>query len=74
MPAKDFTPERQSVPVVSIVAGLAVLFGIGAFSYGFWLAWHPLGFIVGGLSASAVGVLLGRKAGRPGHRSVRGQA
>ena len=40
---------------------LFTLVGCGAVSYGFWLAWHPLGFIAGGVSASAVGVLLGRQ-------------
>ena len=70
MPAKDFSPERRSVPVVGIVAGIAVIFGIALFSFGFWLAWHPLGFIMGGLSASAVGVLLGRRVQRPARRQV----
>jgi hypothetical protein len=62
MPSKDFTPERPPVPITGIVAGLAVLTGIGVSSFGFWLAWHPLGFIVGGLMISAVGILLGRRA------------
>jgi hypothetical protein len=30
-----------------VVAGVAVC------CYGLWLAWHPLGFIVGGLSVAA---------------------
>ena len=70
MPAKDLTLENPPAPFAAIAAGLAVLFGIGISSFGFWLAWHPLGFIVGGLSASTVGVLLGRKAQRLARRSA----
>lgn len=70
MPSKDFTPETPPIPLAAIVAGLAVLFGVGLFSFGFWLAWHPLGFIMGGLAVAAVGILLGRRA----PRSIRRQA
>jgi hypothetical protein len=69
MPSKNFTPEQSKAPLTAIVAGLAVLIGIGVFSFGFWLAWHPLGFIVGGLAVSVLGVLLGRP-----RRPVRRQA
>ena len=69
MPGKDFTPERPGVQLTPVVAGLAVLFGVAVFSFGFWLAWHPLGFIVGGLAVSTLGVLLGRNK-----RSARRQA
>lgn len=62
MPAKNLMPDGQPIPAVAIMAGLAVLFGIAVFSYGFWLAWHPLGYIMGGLSILMVGVLLGRRA------------
>ena len=61
MPDKNFAPERQSPPIAGIAAGLAVLLGIFIFSFGFWLAWHPLGYITGGLSIAALGVLLGRR-------------
>lgn len=62
MPAENFVAENRPIPAVAIIAGIAVLFGASACSYGFWIAWHPLGFIVGGLSASALGILLGRRA------------
>ena len=26
----------------------AMVVGVGSLDYGLWLAWHPLGFIVGG--------------------------
>jgi hypothetical protein len=47
-----------------MLAGIAVLLGAAIFSYGFGLAWRPLGFITAGLSLSVVGVLVGRNAGR----------
>ena len=37
----------------SILAGLVFLAGLGLFAYGCWLAWHPLGFIMGGLVLTA---------------------
>jgi len=42
------------------VADLASLIGLIGFSYGFWLTWKPLGFIVGGLALFVLGILLGR--------------
>lgn len=36
-----------------------VLAGAVVLDYGLWLAWHPLGFIVGGLSLAAAGIFLG---------------
>jgi hypothetical protein len=68
MPAENFAPKAPPVPLSAIIAGVAVLFGIGVFSFGFWLAWHPLGFIMGGLSVSTLGILLGRK--RPARRQA----
>ncbi|HZL56608.1 MAG TPA: hypothetical protein VFC21_05995 [Bryobacteraceae bacterium] len=35
--------------------------GVGLFSYGCWLAWHPLGFMVGG-AIWAAGAVLGTYA------------
>jgi uncharacterized membrane protein YiaA len=61
MPAKSFNAENAPIPAAAVVAGLAVFFGIDVFSFGFWLAWPPLGFITGGLSLAALGVLLGRR-------------
>ena len=43
-----------------ILYDLTVLAGICLLSYGSWLAWRPLGFIIGGLALSALGILLGR--------------
>jgi hypothetical protein len=68
MPSKDFAPEELSAPVTGIVAGVAVILGIVIASFGFWLAWRPLGFIAGGMASSAVGVLLGRRAQRSARR------
>lgn len=36
-----------------------VIAGAGSLDYGLWLAWHPLGFIVGGLTLAAAGVFFG---------------
>jgi len=52
---KAIHPER-------ILADLAVIVGLIAFAYGFWLAWRPLGFIIGGLALFALGILFGRSA------------
>jgi hypothetical protein len=38
---------------------LLFLCGCALLAYGFWLAWHPLGFIVGGLLLAAVSFFLG---------------
>jgi hypothetical protein len=46
------------------IPDLIFLVGLGALSYGFWLAWRPLGFIVGGIVLAAAGGLLGRDAQR----------
>lgn len=37
----------------------AAVVGMAAFDYGLWLAWHPLGFIVGGLAVGAGAFFLG---------------
>jgi hypothetical protein len=53
-----------------ISAGWNAIFSLGAalVSYGFWLAWHPLGFIVFGLIIAILGFGGGfeqaRKVGR----------
>lgn len=36
----------------------AFFVGAGLAAYGFWLAWHPLGFIIGGLGVSASAYLV----------------
>jgi hypothetical protein len=38
--------RRASGPVLVTLAEIA---GLLALAYGCWLAWHPLGFVVGGL-------------------------
>ena len=38
---------------------LLVLVGAAVFAYGLWLAWHPLGFIVGGILLAAAGIFFG---------------
>ena len=44
---------RNAALDAGVVAGMAVC------CYGLWLAWHPLGFIVGGLSVAAGSFTLG---------------
>jgi uncharacterized membrane protein YiaA len=41
--------------------------GVAVFAYGFWLAWHPLGFIIGGL-ALAVFAFLTAQSRQRGNR------
>lgn len=43
---------------------LDLLFFIGAalFAYGFWLAWHPLGFIFGGMIVAVFAFLTAQKS------------
>jgi hypothetical protein len=60
MPSKDFSPEPRPIPIARVVAGVAVLLGLGVSSFGFWLAWRPLGFIMGGLGVLMIGLQLGR--------------
>ncbi len=54
--------SQSSAPksVFAALADAAMLLGVGAVSFGFWLAWRPLGFIVGGLALAALGMLYGR--------------
>jgi hypothetical protein len=37
-----------------------LLLGVAVLAYGFWLAWRPLGYIMGGLMLAAVGLFLDR--------------
>lgn len=39
--------------LLRIACNLAFLVGFLGLVYGLWLAWHPLGFIVGGLLLAA---------------------
>jgi hypothetical protein len=49
---------RSWIPDTCFLAGCAV------FVYGVWLAWRPLGFIVGGLAVAAIAFFMGyRPAG-----------
>ena len=52
-----------------LLADIAVVCGLILFAYGFWLAWHPLGFIVGGLALGALAVLYGRSTTETRRRS-----
>jgi hypothetical protein len=54
----DFEQKVGSIPAWSIGNAL-FLGGVGAMSYGFWLCWHPLGFIVGGWSCIRVAFMIG---------------
>jgi hypothetical protein len=48
------------VRILSVLNDIQVMLGLVGFSYGFWLAWRPLGFIVGGVALFALGILFGR--------------
>jgi hypothetical protein len=48
---------------------LFVLCGLGAAAYGFWLAWRPLGFILGGAAVAGLGILYERGAASSRRRS-----
>lgn len=41
---------------------LLELVAFGLIAYGFWVAWEPLGYIVGGALLALVAVLLDRSA------------
>lgn len=41
--------DWSRVPVAAIAEVLMLLAGAGLVSYGAWLAWHPAGFLLGGL-------------------------
>lgn len=43
---------------IATVFLLLILTGLGAVAYGFYLAWHPLGFIVGGLLLISFAMLI----------------
>jgi hypothetical protein len=44
----------------SFLPDMVLLLGVAALAYGFWLAWRPLGYIVGGLMLAAIGIFLDR--------------
>lgn len=44
------------------VTDVAAIAGVGAITYGFWLIYHPAGWIVGGSLALAGAWLAARKA------------
>lgn len=70
MPAIGSQPTpKKPFSLAPLLADAAALLGLAAFSYGFWLAWRPLGFIVGGLALSALGVLYGRSIAEIRRRS-----
>lgn len=48
--------------LLKLGADLLMLVSFGVFIYGLWLAWHPLGFIVGGLLACAAAFFYGYSA------------
>ncbi|HVJ09277.1 MAG TPA: hypothetical protein VM554_12925 [Acidisarcina sp.] len=50
--------------LVKFLCDLGVIAGAGVFVYGLWLAWPPLGFVVGGLLVSAASFFLGYGATR----------
>ncbi|MBS1803523.1 MAG: hypothetical protein JST28_09150 [Acidobacteria bacterium] len=47
-----------------LVLDVMFLLGLAAASYGFWLAWHPLGFIVGGLLVAVFSFLTAQRRSR----------
>lgn len=46
--------------VLSLAREATGVAGVGSVAYGAWLAWHPAGFIVGGLLATAAAYLWAR--------------
>ena len=62
MPGKEAAALEKSNAIAVWGADLIAVIGLLAFSYGFWLAWRPLGFIIGGLALLALGILFGRSA------------
>lgn len=44
----------------SFLPDMVLLLGVAALVYGCWLAWRPLGYIVGGLMLAAIGIFLDR--------------
>jgi hypothetical protein len=46
-PQADTTPQPESA-LVSAVVDLAALAGVGSFTYGVWLVFHPAAFMVAG--------------------------
>lgn len=55
-------PSKSRGDLREILSSIAEICGIGAISYGSWLAWHPAGFIIGGLGVVLLGVASGRNA------------
>jgi hypothetical protein len=52
---------RLKADGVVIARDAVGLMGCGSIAYGAWLAWHPAGFVVGGLFAVA-GALMGARS------------
>lgn len=46
---------------VAVVSNGLYLCGLGSFAYGAWLAWHPAGYLVGGLIGVGLGMLMDRE-------------
>ena len=53
------TEAKKTSKLKEAAFDLAIVAGMGIFDYGLWLAWRPLGFIVGGLSLAAFGMFMG---------------
>lgn len=53
------TRSEVQIKFKEIVFDMAIVAGMSGFDYGLWLAWRPLGFIVGGLSLAAFGMFMG---------------
>jgi len=47
-----------------VLSGTLFLAGVGSAVYGFWLLYHPLGWILGGLVAALEALLIDREASR----------
>src|SRR5690242_6370570 len=56
----------------SILCHLLYLAGIFAFTYGVWLAWHPAGFMIGGILVVLTAFVIDREQSRdPANRRAR---
>jgi hypothetical protein len=49
-----------------LACDVVTIAGFVVFAYGLWLAWKPLGFIVGGLAIAAGAFFMGYQLSRPG--------
>jgi hypothetical protein len=60
--------DKRTELAISMLFDCLVVAGTCVCCYGLWMAWHPLGFIVGGGAGVAAGIFLGYNAKAPRRR------